>query len=269
MTVYNREKYLVTAIESVLVQTLTDFELLIVDDKSTDRSVEIAKSYAANDARIRVFINEQNLGDYPNRNHGASMSQGRYIKYVDSDDAILPNCLEMMVHMMERHPQAGMLLWSTEGDAFYPFVLSPLEVYRRYFFEGRRMERAPLSLLIRRHAFEEVGFSMCSGSSVRIRTYVSEWLVGTRCSTVRMAWYFIGYTGARSSRRLQTVAFGIARNTFALYWQRCVTGNARCRPTRKRGNWGALYMARFAWPASSLSCRDAFGRSRVFSHRSS
>ena len=157
ITVFNREKYLPTAIESVLAQTLADFELIIVDDLSTDRSVEIARGYECIDPRIKVFINNQNLGDYPNRNHAASLARGRYIKYVDSDDAILPHCLEIMIQMMERHPQAGMLLWSTEGESCYPFMLSPIEVYRRAFFEGKRMERAPLSLCIRREVFAALG----------------------------------------------------------------------------------------------------------------
>ena len=156
MTVFNREKYVATAIESVLAQTLTDFELIIVDDGSTDRSMEIARSYL-HDPRVRISVNVKNLGDYPNRNHAARLSTGKYLKYVDSDDAILPHCLEIMTHMMESHPNAGVLLWSSEGEPWYPFELSPQDVYRRGFFSGRRFERAPLSLLLRKDTFDKVG----------------------------------------------------------------------------------------------------------------
>ena len=70
-TVYNRAKFLGECIESVQQSRFTDYEHIIVDDGSTDDSVEIAKRYAAQDPRIKVFVNEQNLGDYPNRNQAA------------------------------------------------------------------------------------------------------------------------------------------------------------------------------------------------------
>src|SRR5687768_8103613 len=101
MTVFNRENYLKEAIESVLDSTFTNFELIIVDDCSTDNSVAIAKKYAANDQRIRVYVNEQNLGDYPNRNKAAGYATGKYLKYVDSDDKIFPHTLEVMINGME------------------------------------------------------------------------------------------------------------------------------------------------------------------------
>jgi glycosyltransferase involved in cell wall biosynthesis len=160
MTVYNREKYIATAIESVLAQSMADFELIVVDDSSTDRSVEIACQYQS-DSRVKVFINETNLGDFPNRNRVAAHATGKYLKYVDSDDAIYPHCLEVMTHMMERHPLAGMLLcaWE-ETDSPYPFELSPLEAYRRCFVDGLRMSNAPATTMYRRNAFEQVeGFS--------------------------------------------------------------------------------------------------------------
>src|SRR3954447_2239406 len=97
MTAFNREKYIGEAIQSVLDSSYTNLELIIVDDNSTDRTVEIARSYQKKDVRIKVFINERQLGDYPNRNKAASYATGKYIKYVDSDDYIYPRGLEMMV----------------------------------------------------------------------------------------------------------------------------------------------------------------------------
>ena len=86
MTSYNREKYIGLAIESVLNSTYQNWELIICDDCSSDGTVEIAKSFAKKDARIRVYINERNLGDYPNRNRAAQYAVGTYLKYVDADD---------------------------------------------------------------------------------------------------------------------------------------------------------------------------------------
>ena|SRR5674476_1029541 len=82
MTAYNREKYIAEAIESVLAQTFTDFELVVVDDGSKDHTVDIARRYSK-DPRVSVHINEKNLGDYPNRNRAASLARGRYLKYLD------------------------------------------------------------------------------------------------------------------------------------------------------------------------------------------
>lgn len=157
ITSYNREKYIGTAIESVLAQSQDDFELIICDNASQDRSVEIAQRYAA-DPRVHIHINPKNIGQFPNRNLAAHLAKGKYLKYVDSDDAIYPHCLEVMTHMMDRYPNAGMLLcaWS-DNDPYYPFELSPLEAYRRCFIRGERMSNSPLTTMYRRDAFEYLG----------------------------------------------------------------------------------------------------------------
>jgi glycosyltransferase involved in cell wall biosynthesis len=159
MTAYNREKYLAEAIESVLASTFTHFELIIVDDCSTDRTVEIAKSYASRDSRVSVHINEKNLGDYPNRNRAASLASGRYLKYIDSDDYIYPHGLAVIVNMMEQFPEAALGIGSLPQDAGrpYPFQLLPREAYRRHYFEASLFDRPPLSTVMRRKFFHAVG----------------------------------------------------------------------------------------------------------------
>ena len=82
MTAYNREKYIAEAIKSVLSSTFINFELIIVDDASVDNTVAIAQTYAANDNRLKVYINEKNIGDYPNRNKAAGYATGTFITYV-------------------------------------------------------------------------------------------------------------------------------------------------------------------------------------------
>ena len=106
-TVYNREKYIAACIDSVLASSYQDWELIIVDDVSTDASVAIAQSYEQKDPRIKVYVNEKNLGDYPNRNKAASYAKGKYLKYLDADDIIYPHGLEVMVHTMEQFPEAA------------------------------------------------------------------------------------------------------------------------------------------------------------------
>ncbi|MBK9291147.1 MAG: glycosyltransferase family 2 protein [Bacteroidetes bacterium] len=159
MTTYNREKYLAQAIESVLASTYPNFELIVVDDQSKDRSLEIAQSYAAKDPRVISVLNEKNLGDYPNRNKAASLAKGKYLKYVDADDMIYPHGLEILVRNMEQFPEAGFGLCSLPQDParLYPFVLSPEEAYRRHYFDKQLFHKAPLSAIIRKDAFEAVG----------------------------------------------------------------------------------------------------------------
>ena len=122
-TVYNREKYLVACMDSVLASSYQDWELIIVDDVSTDTSLAIAKSYEKKDARIKVYVNDKNLGDYPNRNKAASYAKGKYIKYLDADDLIYPRGLEVMVHAMEQFPEAGLGISQkvVEDEKPYPF----------------------------------------------------------------------------------------------------------------------------------------------------
>lgn len=158
MTAYNRDKYIAEAIESVLTSIYKDFELIIVDDGSTDTTVAIARQYEAKDTRIKVYINENNLGDYPNRNKAATYAKGRYIKYHDSDDIMYPHCLEVMVGSMEKFPEAGFGL-SAKSDSLVPYPVSipPRQIYLEHFHDYGHFDRAPGSGIIRRDVFEKVG----------------------------------------------------------------------------------------------------------------
>ncbi|RDV14863.1 glycosyltransferase family 2 protein [Pontibacter diazotrophicus] len=159
MTSYNREKYIADAIKSVLDSTYENFELLIVDDRSKDKTVEIAQSFADKDARVKVYINDKNLGDYPNRNKAASYAQGKYLKYVDADDLLYPHGLEVLVIMMEKFPDAGYGLCTIpqDQDCIFPFVLSPKEAYEYNYIKQKGIfYRAPLSSIINKNAFDEL-----------------------------------------------------------------------------------------------------------------
>ncbi|MBS1778697.1 MAG: glycosyltransferase family 2 protein [Bacteroidetes bacterium] len=159
MTSYCREKYIANAIESVLASTYVNFELIIVDDGSTDKTLEIAKDYAAKDKRVKVFINEKNLGDYPNRNKAASLANGKYLKYIDSDDYIYPHGLQVLVSMMEAYPEAGWGLCSLIQDIRQPFplLLSPKEAYEYNYRGPGLFHKAPLSSIIRKDIFDQIG----------------------------------------------------------------------------------------------------------------
>jgi len=101
MSVYNGEKYLREAIDSILNQTFTDFEFLIVNDGSTDRTAEILRSY--DDARIKIINNEENIGLTKSLNKGLGMARGEYIARMDADDVAIPERLEKEFEFMESH----------------------------------------------------------------------------------------------------------------------------------------------------------------------
>ena len=158
-TVYNRDKYLAACIESVLASSYQDWELIIVDDVSTDTSVAIAKSYEQKDDRIKVYINDKNLGDYPNRNKAASYAKGKYIKYLDADDLIYPHGLEIMVNTMEQFPEAalGISQKVVEDVKPFPFVMEPKETFTREFLMRGVLGLGPTGTIIRRDVFEKLG----------------------------------------------------------------------------------------------------------------
>ena len=94
---YNGAAYLAACLHSVSAQTFSNFEVVVVDDCSSDESASIAKSYAQRDSRIRVLVNDATLGLVGNRNRCVQLSQGEWVKFVFQDDIILPDCLTEML----------------------------------------------------------------------------------------------------------------------------------------------------------------------------
>ena len=100
MPLYNSEKFIETAVESVLTQTFKDFELILVDDCSTDSTLEIISNY--DDQRIRIVQKDENSGESASRNLGIKVANGKYIYFADHDDAMLENTLEIFYNAAER-----------------------------------------------------------------------------------------------------------------------------------------------------------------------
>ncbi len=157
MTAFNREKYIGEAIESILSSTFQDFELIIVDDCSSDNTISIAKKYALVDTRVLIHKNDKNLGDYPNRNIAASYARGKYIKYVDSDDMISSDALEVMVASMEKFPEAGLGVSIRNSVAIKYYT--PREAYYCHFFVKGLLDYGPSAVIINTEKFRiENGF---------------------------------------------------------------------------------------------------------------
>ena len=104
MPVYNAEKYICKAVESILDQTYSDLELILIDDRGTDDSIELVKKTFSDD-RIKYFHNEKNMGIAYSRNHGLEVATGKFIALMDDDDIAPPNRLELGITYLEAHPE--------------------------------------------------------------------------------------------------------------------------------------------------------------------
>lgn len=105
--VYNAASFLYESIESILNQTFSDFELIILNDKSTDGSLEIIKSFQSKDNRIIIIDKEQNVGPANLRNEGINAAKGTYIALMDADDIALPTRFEKQIAVLKNNPEIG------------------------------------------------------------------------------------------------------------------------------------------------------------------
>ena len=107
MPAYNAEKYIAESIESILNQTFTDFELIIVDDASKDSTWEIINRYSEKDTRIKAYRNEENIGVTKNRNSLIKKALGDYVAWQDADDISHPSRLELQHNFMQDNNNIG------------------------------------------------------------------------------------------------------------------------------------------------------------------
>lgn len=157
MTAYNREKYIAEAIESVLTSTYRNFELIIVDDASTDSTVKIAREYEKKYPRIRLYVNEKNLGDYPNRNRAVSYAKGEYVMFVDSDDTINQNGIEKCVNTMDAFSECGFGLIHHDSIGGNAIKLESKEALCKHFFEKPFLQIGPGGTISRLSSLNEIG----------------------------------------------------------------------------------------------------------------
>ena len=99
---YNYEAFIGAAIQSIIEQTVSDIEILVIDDASTDRSMQVISGFS--DPRIKLYVNETNMGSSFTYNRGASLAKGEYIAYLDSDDCMDPRKTELQLERFSRNP---------------------------------------------------------------------------------------------------------------------------------------------------------------------
>ncbi len=220
--VRNFEKYIAEAIESVRAQQFSSWELVVVDDCSTDRTGEIAKRFAEGE-RIRVIRNATNLGQFPTHNRGAEMARGRYLKFLHGDDILYPHALQVMVESMDEFSEAGLGISCALGPWLAPKLFSSAMAWRAQMAgQTSMLAQGPSGTIFRTDAFRAVG-----GFSSRFHTGDMEMNMRTAAqfAVVAMAdglfWY----------RRHEAQVTSVHRREFAgeaIVWIRALLASPSC-----------------------------------------
>lgn len=161
MPTYNGERFLRPAIESILGQSFRDFELLVIDDGSADRTPTILREFAAQDDRITVLTNPRNQGIAVATNRGLAAARGEYVALQDHDDISLPHRFQAQVDFLRSHPDIALVgsaatLIDENGAAYEDYV----EVADDLEIKWEALFRCPIShtsVMVRRRVMSEVG----------------------------------------------------------------------------------------------------------------
>ena len=149
---YNKEHFVAKTIESVLTQTYQDFELIIVNDGSTDHSADVVSTFS--DARIR-FVEQANGGVSSARNHGIRLAKGEFIAFLDADDLWHSDFLEQMLNLYKAYPIFSFFCCAQDNRIIptLPQGISIIKDHCKYYYIY-----CTGSTIIKRHIFEEVGY---------------------------------------------------------------------------------------------------------------
>ncbi len=157
---YNRAGYIVKTLESVFAQTYTDYEVIVVDDGSTDDTEEVLKPYYD---RI-IYIRKENGGQGSARNVGIKLAKGEYVAFLDSDDLWLPEKLEIQVKFMDDNPEVGLVF--SDFVVFYEDDTGCLIEMRKVHLQGKELTFQSLfhrnfiptlTVLVRKSCIDDVG----------------------------------------------------------------------------------------------------------------
>ena len=223
MPVYNGEKYLYEAIESILKQTYQNFEFLIIDDGSSDTSFEIIKSFS--DYRIHLLRNNDNMGIVYSLNRGIANSRGKYIVRMDCDDISLPIRIETQVNFMENNPGVGICGSSIEifGDNIKPKL--------RRFEKNSIQNKANLlffpvvahpSVIMRKSLFKDFNLKYRSefknAEDYVLWVEASNYVPISNINKPLLKYRIVGNSVSRSANRDWSSRYNIHRQIYKLYF---------------------------------------------------
>lgn len=162
LSVYNGEEHLTQCIESVLSQTFTDFEFIIIDDASTDNTPGILNSFSEQDSRIKLIRNKKNKRQTISATIACQNAQGKYIARIDADDVALHHRLERQVQFLENNPDFGLVgSWSDridkKGDVFDKWIVKTNPLYLKWIFLFQT-NFAHASIMMKNAVAKKVGY---------------------------------------------------------------------------------------------------------------
>jgi hypothetical protein len=272
ITSFNREKYIGPAIESVLGSRFRDFVLLVADDASSDGTADIARSFMTRDPRVRLVVNERNLGQFQNRNRAIELVDTAYMKYHDSDDLMYPYCLDTMMRLLQDAPEAGFALsagWAWPGGPC-PMLLTPRMSYQREFLGQGMFYCGPSGALFRTDVLRRLGGFPDRG----VASDYCFWLKACASTTVVLApadlfWYRMHpQQEFQSERAARDYAIGQGDGWRALQSNECpLEGNELARAKRSyafrllRSSWrdiraGRLGLAKLRLSSAGIRLSD-------------
>lgn len=138
MPVYNGSEYIKEAIDSILNQSFSDFEFIIVDDNSTDGTLDLINSYE--DKRIKIFKNPRRLGQLANYNKSINYGRGKYVKLIQCDDTLNPRCLELQTKALDENPAVALVF----NDSYLINNKSQLIFERNLSFKREVIEKGQI-----------------------------------------------------------------------------------------------------------------------------
>ena len=218
--VYKAREFVEEAIRSVLAQTITDLELLVIDDCSPDDSFEIVQSLAQEDSRIRPLRNERNMGVAKTRNRGLELSQGKYVAFLDSDDIWYPSKLEAQIDLLEQ-TGAGLCYCSyrivnAKGVPVKPDYLVPPQVD----LNGILMENCVLcsSMVIPGEVVRRIAFNteFYHEDYVLILDILREGFSAVGCTQILADWRYMDDTRSFDKRKAAANRWRIYRDYLKL-----------------------------------------------------
>lgn len=162
MSVFNGERFLREAVDSILNQTFKDFEFIIIDDGSTDKTSEILENYARQDDRIKIIVNSENIGLTKSLNKGIRQAKGKYIARMDANDIARIDRFEKQVDFMKNNLEIGIV-----GSSHY-FINKKSKIIGKKIppFKDKDLRKILIkynvfchsSIMIRKEVFEKIGF---------------------------------------------------------------------------------------------------------------
>ncbi|WP_345950767.1 glycosyltransferase [Mucilaginibacter sp. PAMB04274] len=264
LPVYNQEKYIAQTIDSVLAQTFQDFEIVILDDGSTDNTAQVIKEYLKKDGRIRAYFHD-NAGRSEAANKIVSMARGELCAFLDADDIMLPQRLEKQVAYHLAHPNVSATSCNCRyidsdgndrGVAVYPGLRSEAEC-RAAISENKIVMIAITGLMIYREAYVKIGgmkknFWPCDDLEISnniieqgyilviIQEILMKYRVHPNSDSVKNRWYVLNYT-AYARYAIKQRRANLPVESYKEYEQRKNKDPWLERLNRKKHNYAIIY----------------------------